>query len=49
VIVLNIVERKFFKKYLSKFDEKFIRMWQLYLCSCAASFNNGVIDLHQAD
>lgn len=29
------------------FDEKFIRMWQMYLCSCAASFNNGVIDLHQ--
>lgn len=29
------------------FDEKFIRMWELYLCSCAASFNQGVIDLHQ--
>lgn len=29
------------------FDERFIRMWELYLCSCAASFNNGVIDLHQ--
>ena len=29
------------------FDERFIRMWQMYLCSCAASFNNGVIDLHQ--
>lgn len=29
------------------FDEKFIRMWELYLASCAASFNNGVIDLHQ--
>ena len=28
-------------------DERFIRMWQLYLCSCAASFNNGIIDLHQ--
>lgn len=29
------------------FDERFIRMWRMYLCSCAASFNNGVIDLHQ--
>ena len=29
------------------FDERFIRMWSLYLCSCAATFNNGVIDLHQ--
>ena len=28
-------------------DERFIRMWRIYLCSCAASFNNGVIDLHQ--
>nr|WP_245156687.1 cyclopropane-fatty-acyl-phospholipid synthase family protein [Clostridium aminobutyricum] len=31
----------------TRFDEKFIRMWELYLCSCAASFNNGMIDLHQ--
>ncbi|MEN8076802.1 cyclopropane-fatty-acyl-phospholipid synthase family protein [Clostridioides difficile] len=29
------------------FDEEFIRMWRMYLYSCAASFNNGVIDLHQ--
>ena len=29
------------------FDERFIRMWRMYLCGCAASFNNGVIDLHQ--
>lgn len=29
------------------FDEEFIRMWELYLCSCAATFNNGIIDLHQ--
>lgn len=36
------------KDKISKmFDEKFIRMWELYLCSCAATFNNGVIDLHQ--
>lgn len=29
------------------FDERFVRMWGLYLSSCAASFHNGVIDLHQ--
>ena len=28
-------------------DEEFVRMWELYLCSCAATFHNGVIDLHQ--
>lgn len=30
-----------------QFDEEFVRMWELYLCSCAAAFNNGVVDLHQ--
>lgn len=36
------------KEHISKkFDEKFIRMWELYLCSCATSFNKGIIDLHQ--
>lgn len=34
-------------KVKEMFDEEFIRMWSLYLCSCAASFHNGVIDLHQ--
>lgn len=29
------------------FDEKFIRTWELYLASCAASFHSGNIDLHQ--
>lgn len=29
------------------FDEKFVRMWDMYLNSCAATFHNGVIDLHQ--
>lgn len=29
------------------FDEHFVRMWELYLCSCAATFHNGIIDLHQ--
>ena len=30
-----------------KFDERFARMWELYLNSCAATFHNGIIDLHQ--
>ena len=29
------------------FGERFARMWDLYLASCAATFHNGVIDLHQ--
>ena len=29
------------------FDEPFVRMWELYLCACAATFYNGIIDLHQ--
>lgn len=42
------------KNYLShweevekRFGKEFARMWDLYLASCAATFNNGVIDLHQ--
>lgn len=27
--------------------EEFTRMWELYLASCAATFNNGIIDIHQ--
>ena len=27
--------------------EEFTRMWELYLASCASTFNNGIIDLHQ--
>ncbi len=30
-----------------KFGEEFVRMWELYLCACAATFYNGIIDLHQ--
>lgn len=30
-----------------QFDQDFIRMWRLYLASCAACFNNGIVDLHQ--
>ena len=29
------------------FDERFVRMWDLYLSACAATFHNGMIDLHQ--
>lgn len=34
-------------KVLSMFDQRFVRMWELYLASCAATFHNGIIDLHQ--
>ncbi len=27
--------------------EEFTRMWELYLAACAATFHNGIIDLHQ--
>lgn len=29
------------------FDDRFLRMWNLYLSACAATFHNGIIDLHQ--
>lgn len=29
------------------FDERFVRMWDMYLSACAATFHNGIIDLHQ--
>ncbi len=29
------------------FDGRFIRMWELYLAACAATFHNGIVDLHQ--
>lgn len=29
------------------FGNEFVRMWDLYLSSCAATFHNGIIDLHQ--
>lgn len=39
--------KKNIDKISNMFDERFVRMWELYLSSCAASFNNGMIDLHQ--
>ena len=29
------------------FDERFVRMWDLYLAACAAVFHNGIVDSHQ--
>lgn len=34
-------------KVVEMFDESFAKMWELYLCSCAATFMNGIVDLHQ--
>ena len=43
--------RENFLSHREKIDEKmgkeFTRMWELYLASCAANFNNGFNDLHQ--
>lgn len=41
----NFKEHK--EEIRAMFDDEFVRMWELYLCSCAATFHNGVIDLHQ--
>lgn len=42
---------KNFNEHRQEIEEKmgveFARMWDLYLCACAATFNRGVIDLHQ--
>lgn len=35
------------EKIAQRYGEEFTRMWELYLASCAATFHNGVIDLHQ--
>lgn len=35
------------QEVVEMFDERFARMWELYLCACAATFMNGIIDLHQ--
>ena len=43
--------RNNFNKHRAEIEKKmgteFTRMWDLYLASCAATFNNGIIDLHQ--
>lgn len=35
------------EEILKMHGEEFARMWELYLSACAATFKNGVIDLHQ--
>lgn len=35
------------EKEKTMFDESFLRMWDLYLSACAATFHNGIIDIHQ--
>lgn len=35
------------REVVEMFDERFARMWELFLCACAATFMNGIIDLHQ--
>lgn len=35
------------EKIVASRGEEFARMWELYLASCAATFHNGVIDVHQ--
>ena len=34
-------------KVMAERGERFCRMWDLYLCGCAAAFWIGNIDLHQ--
>lgn len=35
------------KEVMKKYDENFVRMWQLYLKSCASAFRVGSVDLFQ--
>ena len=35
------------QEVVEMFDERFARVWELYPCACAATFMNGIIDLHQ--
>ena len=39
--------REHIEEVRAMFDERFVRMWDLYLSACAATFHNGIIDLHQ--
>lgn len=39
--------REHIEEIRKMFDERFVRMWDMYLSSCAATFHNGIIDLHQ--
>lgn len=39
--------RKCMTEVAAEKGEEFARMWDMYLASCAATFHNGIIDLHQ--
>lgn len=41
----NFLEHR--HKIESAYGKEFARMWDVYLSSCAATFNNGIIDIHQ--
>lgn len=41
----NFLQHK--EEVRAQFDERFVRMWELYLASCAAAFYNGIVDIHQ--
>ena len=41
----NFINNK--EKIIDMMGIEFTRMWELYLASCAASFNNGIVDVHQ--
>ena len=41
----NFLEHR--NEIVDMMGEEFTRMWELYLTSCAATFNNGIVDLHQ--
>lgn len=47
LLLWNEAFQKHRPEVVNMFDERFARMWELYLCSCAATFHNGIIDLHQ--
>lgn len=54
-ITLSVEQHREFERRIQEegdevrqqFDERFVRMWHLYLASCAAAFHNGIIALHQ--
>lgn len=41
----NFIKNK--ERIIEMMGIEFTRMWELYLASCAASFNNGIVDVHQ--
>ncbi|MBE5962408.1 MAG: class I SAM-dependent methyltransferase [Lachnospiraceae bacterium] len=35
------------EEFEQTYGKEFVRMWDLYLTSCAAAFHNGIVELHQ--